>query len=105
MDGYISHKENQRRKYFQNFKTVHVMAIRTFGDTLNNLNTRPLQNAKVMAREKQGETAEKVTSMGKNPLLNLEEQFILSNLAIAVALVLLSFIERGSLVKTQLKVK
>ena len=29
------------------------------------LRTRPLQNAKVMAREKQGEAAEKVMSMGK----------------------------------------
>ena len=28
----------------------------------------PLQNAKVMAREKQGEVGEKVMSMGKNPL-------------------------------------
>ena len=32
--------------------------------------TRPLQNAKVMAREKQGEAAKMVTSMGKNPLKN-----------------------------------
>ena len=58
-----------------------------------------MQNAKVMAR---GEAAEKVMSMGKNPF---EEQFILSNFAIEVALVLLSFIQRGSLVKTQLEVK
>ena len=36
---------------------------------------------------------------------SIEEQFILSNLAIAVALVLLSFIQRGSLVKTQLEAK
>ena len=36
-----------------------------------------------MAREKQGEAAEMATSMGKNPL---KEQFILSNLAVAVAL-------------------
>ena len=34
------------------------------------LNTRPLKNAKVMAREKQGEAAEKVMFMGKSPLKN-----------------------------------
>ena len=47
-----------------------------------------MQNAKVMAKEKQGEAAEKVMSMGKTT----EEKFILSNLALAVALVLLSLI-------------
>ena len=51
--------------------------------------TRLLQNAKVMAREKQGEAAEKVMLMGKNQLKNS----LLSNLSIAVALVLLSFIK------------
>ena len=35
------------------------------------IDTRPLQNAKVMAREKQGEAAEKVMSMGKNQLKNI----------------------------------
>ena len=35
----------------------------------------------------------------------MEGQFILRNLAIAVTLVLLSFIERRSLVKTQLEKK
>ena len=34
------------------------------------VDTRPLQNAKVMAREKQGEAAEKVMFMGKNPSKN-----------------------------------
>ena len=33
--------------------------------------TRPLQNAKVMAREKQGKVGEKVMSMGKNLLNNI----------------------------------
>ena len=51
--------------------------------------TRPLQNAKVMAREKHGKAAEKVMFIGKE---SIEEQFILSNLAIAVALALLTFI-------------
>ena len=46
--------------------------------------TTPLQNATVMAREKQGEAAAKVMPMGKK---SIEEQFILSNTAIAVALV------------------
>ena len=50
--------------------------------------TGPLQNAKVMVREKQSEAAEKVMS--------IEEKFISSNLAIAAALVLLSFIRRRS---------
>ena len=50
--------------------------------------TKPLLNAKVLAMEKQGEAAEKVM-FGKE---STEEQFILSSLAIAVALVLLSFI-------------
>ena len=40
-------------------------------DTLSNTEiTRLLQNAKVMTREKQGEAAEKVLLMGKNPLKN-----------------------------------
>ena len=56
--------------------------------------TRPLQNAKVMAREKQGKTAEKVMSMGKNPLKN---SLFYAILAIAVALCLLSFIQRGNM--------
>ena len=38
-----------------------------FGEFLNIIITRPLQNA---TREKQGEAAEKVMSMGKNPLKN-----------------------------------
>ena len=54
-----------------------------------NICTGPLQNAKVMAREKLGETTEMVMFMGKK---SIEEQFILSNLVIAVALVLLFFI-------------
>ena len=56
----------------------------------------------MMAREKQ--VAEKVMFLGKNPLKN---NLFSSNLAIAVpvALVLLSFTQRESLVKTQLEVK
>ena len=56
------------------------------------LNTRPLQNAKVMEREKQGDAAEKARSGDVDGKESIEEQFILSNLASAVALVLLSFI-------------
>ena len=51
--------------------------------------TRPLQNAKVMAREKQCEAAKKVMLMVMNPLKN---SFFENNLAIVVALVLFSFI-------------
>ena len=53
-----------------------------------------MQNAKVMAREKQSEATEKVMFMGTE---SIEEQFILSSLAITVALVSLSFIQRGKL--------
>ena len=47
---------------------------------------RPLENAKVMAREKQS----KATNVHGKEFI--EEQFILSNLTVAVALALLSFI-------------
>ena len=45
-----------------------------------------------MAGEKQGEAAEKARSGDVHRKETIEEQFILSNLATAVALVLLSFI-------------
>ena len=44
---------------------------------MNIIITRPLKNAKVMAREKQGESAEKLPLMGK--------KLLKSSLAIAVA--------------------
>ena len=52
------------------YRQVNMENTQSQTARLRNIITRPLQNAKVMARGKQGEAAEKALLMGKNPLKN-----------------------------------